>query len=336
METEENKPEFVKSELAKYDEGYVPEYRNRNMAVEVVDTGKDPVEDQNGNETDGEKVVAQAQEAQPVSQVEKKEDNSKCGPGKIVISMTGKALKEVLAVIKTADEEALFKFTKDGISVKVIDPAHVAMVSVNIPRDSLSEYWYKTEADEIRAAIDVDRLAKLMPYGAKDAIQLTIETKNDKSEKGLTVSNGSITATVSLLDENSVLDPRIPTLNMTQYAVLPAIKFRDVLRTAVLITDAVRIEYNTETVRIRAITEEESVDTVFTRDDMKELKVMEPGKSAYPLDYLVNIMKTVKADEIRISLKDDYPMRIESYLMPSTGGEKNINVDFLLAPRMEE
>ncbi len=336
-ETKETKPEFVKSELAKYDEGFVPEYRNRKMTVEIVDAGKIPDVSENDSVTGGEKVVAQTQEAQPATPIEKKEKkNISYGPGKINVGLTGKTLKEVLAVIKAADTEAVFKFRKDGISVLVIDPDHVMMASMEIPKNSLIEYWYDTEADKVRVGLDVERLMKLMPYNKDDAIDLHIETYNNAARGKLTVDNGSIKAAVDTLDVESIKDLREPLISTDDYAVLPAKKFRDVLRTAALITDHVKIEFDRETVTVRTESDDGSAETVFSRDEMKELKVTNPGKAVYPLDYLINIMKTVKTDEIKISLKQDYPIKIESYLMPSRGGEKNIYVKYLLAPRMEE
>ncbi len=337
-ETKETKPEFVKNELAKYDEGFVPEYHNRKMAVEIVDAGDNSDVSENDTTTGREKVVAQTQEAQPVVKVDEKKEKKDIsyGPGKINVSLTGKTLKEVFAVVRAADTEAVFKFSKDGISVIVIDPGSVMMVDLEIPKNSLIEYWYDTEADRIKVGLDVERLMKLMPYNKDDVIDLHIETYNNEARGKLTVDNGSIKAAVDTLSVESIRDPRVPLISTVDYAVLPAKKFRDVLRTAELITDSVRIEFDRDAVTVRAGSDDGSAETVFSKDEMKELKVINPGKAAYPTEYLSKIMKTVKADEIKISLKQDYPTIIESYLMPSRGGEKNINVRYLLAPRMEE
>lgn len=338
----EEKKEPETRELAEYDEGFVPEYHKRKMSVEIVDAGENPDANQNDAATGGERVVAQIQEAQPVANVEKKYNN-RCGPGKIQIMMAGKALKEVLGAIKAifyskyGSSEVKFRATENGMTVAQIDPSHVAMVTVEMPKDSFVGYWYDTQAESVDIALDVDRLSKLMTYNKDDVITLEVKTDHDKAEKTLTVDNGSTKASMSVLDEDAVFVPRIPALMPTKdFAVLPPKKFQGALRTAVLISDAARITFDKETLKVGAKSGEESAETVFTKDEMKEFQVNEPGKVLYPIECLQRMVNAIKGtDEFRMTLKEDYPAKIDFYLPVGRGATEKIHITYFLAPRME-
>ena len=328
----EEKKEPETRELAEYDEGFVPEYHKRKMRVEIVNAGENPDANQNDAATGGERVVAQTQEVQPASV---KKEASPEMTGKIRITMTGDTLKDVLAAVKVVNTDVKFQIRQDGINITQIDPAHICLIKVEIPRTAMMEYWSDTGDMTTDITLDAERLSKLMTFRNGDQVTLELETMKQKTVNA-TIDNGSIKTKINLLDEYTVTVPRIPQFTSGDFAVLPTKRFTETLRTAKLISDAIKITFDRETVTMKASSSEEASETVFTTYEMKELVVTEPGKVLYPLEYLEKIAKIArKTDEIRMTLKEDYPTTIDFYLPVGRGATEKIHITYFLAPRME-
>ena len=67
-------------------------------------------------------------------------------------------LKEVVDVISTLVDEAKFNVTKDGVSVKAVDPAHVAMVDLGLERGAFDAF----RADDGELGLDMDKVKEVL------------------------------------------------------------------------------------------------------------------------------------------------------------------------------
>ena len=56
------------------------------------------------------------------------------------LTISVKNLKEIADLLNTVVTEAKFKIDANGVSVKAVDPAHVAMMSIDIP-GSYDSIW---------------------------------------------------------------------------------------------------------------------------------------------------------------------------------------------------
>ncbi|GAG25020.1 unnamed protein product, partial [marine sediment metagenome] len=64
-------------------------------------------------------------------------------------------IKALIDVTHSLVEEAKFNITPKGISLRAYDPAHVAMVDINIKDTAFEEY----KAEEMELGIDIDKLS---------------------------------------------------------------------------------------------------------------------------------------------------------------------------------
>ena len=67
-------------------------------------------------------------------------------------------LKEVVDVVSTLGDEAKFNIGKDAVTVKAVDPAHVAMVDLSLDRAAFDGY----KADEGELGIDMDKMKEIL------------------------------------------------------------------------------------------------------------------------------------------------------------------------------
>ncbi|WP_153280140.1 hypothetical protein [Thermoplasma sp. Kam2015] len=334
VEKEEKENETETSGLMIYDEGFVPEWKIRREAANTDEaTGE-----KDSASSDQEKAVAQSEEALPVA-VSKTTERTEYNDAKIEVMIQERILKDVLNTIRVLGiSEVRINADKDGMGVRQITPDHVALVSLSIPRESLIMYHYNTMAESIEFALDVDELYKLISsYPKNDTLTLSVPIFNQEAQGKLIVqSYNGTTAEMDLIEKDAISIPRIPDIKVEDYAVMPTKKFRDTMKTIKHFSDVAHIKFDTETVKISTHTYGDSninTETVFTRDDIKEMLVREPGWVEYPVDYLSQMANGIKSTEFRMTLKKDYPVRIDFELIAEAGGD-NIKVTYLLAPRI--
>src|ERR1041384_4674923 len=112
-------------------------------------------------------------------------------------------LKTILDAVSTLVDEAKIQVTAEGISLKAVDPAHVAMVDLSIGKKAFQEY----KATELELGIDLDKPNDILKLaGAQDVIDL--EYKEDAHR--LVFRVGHITRRMSLVDTANLGDPKVP------------------------------------------------------------------------------------------------------------------------------
>ena len=83
-------------------------------------------------------------------------------------------LKGIIDVISPLVNEIKLNITPKGISIRAVDPAHVAMVDLEVKSDAFEEF----KAKEIELGIDMDKLGSIMRLStAGDMVSL--EYDND-------------------------------------------------------------------------------------------------------------------------------------------------------------
>ena len=93
-----------------------------------------------------------------------------------------KNLKEIADLLNTIVSEAKLTLKKDGVTIKAVDPAHVAMVSLEIPSGSFELYDLDAEED---ISLDIERLKSILKLASSgDVISITKEKDRLKFEMG--------------------------------------------------------------------------------------------------------------------------------------------------------
>ena len=67
-------------------------------------------------------------------------------------------LKGIIDVTSPLVNEVKFNINSKGIFLRAVDPAHVAMIDLNIDKKAFEEY----KADEMELGIDIDKLSSIM------------------------------------------------------------------------------------------------------------------------------------------------------------------------------
>lgn len=233
-------------------------------------------------------------------------------------------LKEVVDVVSTLVDEAKFTVTKKGIEVKVVDPAHVAMIDLSLSKGGFEEF----KASDVELGVDIDKTKEVLRL-AKPGDMIYLEHDEDRNR--LIFKVGNITRRMSLVDTSGMSDPKVPNLNLPVKVVVKTEEIRQGIRASESVSDHIALVANADGFEMISEGDTDSVNLKLGKDLLEELECKEDTRSLFPLDYFSNIIKTLAtASIITMHMGSDYPVKIEF----SIANEKG-EVTYLLAPRIE-
>ncbi|MEM0139947.1 MAG: DNA polymerase sliding clamp [Ferroplasma sp.] len=242
------------------------------------------------------------------------------------INISVRNLKDVVDMLGTVVTEAKFKITSTGISVNAVDPAHVAMVSLEIPRDAFLEFEVESE-EEI--SVDLEKIKGIIKLASSNDSIIIV-----KEKEKLKFEIGTIVKSISLIDNDQVTTPRVPQIEAEDYVIMGKADLERGLRAAEDVSDAIRLTITGDSFSAKSMSDSDESEMIMPRELLKEIVCKGTIKSSYPLDYLLKLVKSISPNEdIKISFKNDYPLTIEFNL--GVDANERIKGRFLLAPRME-
>ncbi len=233
-------------------------------------------------------------------------------------------LKEVVDVVSTLVDEAKFNIGKDAVTIKAVDPAHVAMLDLSLDRSAFDTY----KADEGELGMDMDKMKEILRLAkAGDLISLV----HDEDKNRLVVTVGNTTRRMSLVDTAGMSDPKVPSLNLPAKLTVRTEELRQGIRASESISDHIALKASSTGFEIVSEGDTDSVSHVVPKDLLEELQAKDAVRSLYPLDYFSNMVKAItSAPTVTLYLGSDYPVKLEFKIAGGKG-----DVKYLLAPRIE-
>ena len=236
-----------------------------------------------------------------------------------------KSFYNILDVLSKIVDEVSFTIREDGVTAIALDPAHVAMIRLDLPVDSFVEY--EVEDGEVKLGFNVANTAKILKRGKKGD-KLDIEVTDEYVTWSIV---GATIKRYKLLNLD-VPVPEVPEaqLEFNVHVAMIVDPFKNALKDAEAVGDTVELEAPDENTLIIRGVGAAVAETKIRSDSpaVVEFEVKEPSKSAYSIDYLKNVVSLTKvADTIVVEFSSEMPLRLEFQL--PTGGK----VLYLLAPK---
>jgi proliferating cell nuclear antigen len=233
-------------------------------------------------------------------------------------------LREVTDVISTLVDEAKFNLSPDSLSVRAVDPAHVAMVDMVLNKAAFEEY----KADEGELGIDLDKMKEVLRLAKTGDV---IQIDHDEDRNRLVVHVGNITRHMSLVDTAGMSDPKVPNLDLPAKVVVRTDELRQGIKASESVSDHIALIAHPEGFEMISEGDADTVRLELPKDLLDELQCKEKVRSLFPLDYFSNMVKAISsASTATIYLGNDYPVRIEFAMAGDSG-----KATYLLAPRIE-
>ncbi len=233
-------------------------------------------------------------------------------------------LKDSIESLSVLVDEARFRISPEGIAVRAVDPANVAMVTLDLAASAFDEF----NANDCEIGMDLTKLTDALSLIDKnDKVMIELD---DMSQK-LAIHIAGLSYTLSLLDPSTIrADPRIPQLDLPAEVVMNGKDLRRAVKASEKISDHMLFGIEGDLFYMEAEGDTDRVRVEMTRDQLIDLKP-EDTHSLFSLDYLSDIVKPVaKSNEVHLEFGMDFPIKISTNFANSV-----LKVSYLLAPRIE-
>jgi len=233
-------------------------------------------------------------------------------------------LRELVEVIGTLVDEAKFTFTKDELTTKAVDPAHVAMVELVVSKNAFEKY----KSDDLELGIHLDKLRSILKL-TKPGDEVSLHYDDEKNR--LVIQVGNITRTMSLVDTAGMSEPKVHKLNLPASVSIKVQELTQGIKASESISDHLALVITPDGFEMSSEAESDSTHLKVPKEALTELKCKENVRSLFPLDYFTNMVKAASsADTVTMHLGTDFPVKLEFSIAQGHG-----NVKYLLAPRIE-
>ncbi|MFQ5998002.1 MAG: proliferating cell nuclear antigen (pcna) [Candidatus Bathyarchaeia archaeon] len=246
-----------------------------------------------------------------------------------VIIADGKTWKNFLSAISTLVEEATFSIANEGVSLRAMDPSHVAMVDFESPKESFQEY----SCDEaIKLCVDVPDMLKLMRR--VDAGE-TLELSHDpKAAQLLMKLVGKFTRKFSIPTlQPSTSDMPTPKLSFDAKIKMDADSLNDAITDIGAVSEQIKFEANTEKLIMSGVSETGNVVIEFDKGNQAviDYQVGTDVKALYGVNFLQDMIRAgaVSSKLVKVEFSADKPIKID-FELPQQG-----KLVYYLAPRLE-
>jgi len=237
-----------------------------------------------------------------------------------------KLLEGVVAAVCTVVDEATFRVEPEGLKLRAINPSHVAMVDLELPKEAFDEYECADAHTVCVSVADLLKFLRRVGRGESVAIsgggeRLTVEVQGRYDRK--------FSMPVLQPQEGEL---QVPKMSVDVRAKVSTAGLRQALEDAALAGGDIRVEADSEKLAFHAA----SSGTVDAHIELPkgetliEVEARAPSKAVYSLELLLETVKAASAlsDVATLELSSDMPLKAE---FPADRGR----LTFYLAPKVE-
>ena len=234
-------------------------------------------------------------------------------------------LKKLVSRVEKLETEIKITIGKDGISTKVVDPAHVALVNLEIPKkDFYTGYSavnksvdYKVK-DEFDIGIDIGRLDRKFLKLISEYDYVTGYIIGNM----LYLDTDDVHSKITLLDTAGMPDPKMPDLEFEVNAKVDSSNLGILMKATGDTSDYLTLIADEKGLYSIIEDDEDNIKIDLTKD------VKGKGKALYSCDYFGNIVGGI-GSKVNLQFSTDQPIKITGDVYDSG------KFEYLLAPRIE-
>ena len=235
-------------------------------------------------------------------------------------------LSDALDPITAIVEECKLQLNDDGLSIRSVDPANVAMCHMEINTHAFESY----EASSETLGINLDRFTDVLSMA--DSGDLVHVALNEETRK-LDIDIGGLSYTLALIDPDSIRqEPDIPDLDLPATIILEGEQISRGVSAADLCSDHVSLQAaaDDQTFFINAEGDTDDVSLALGDDELLSAQVAESCESMFSLDYLSDMERAMPTDvEVSLLLGSEVPVKLRYSI-----ADGDVSVVNMLAPRI--
>jgi proliferating cell nuclear antigen len=237
-------------------------------------------------------------------------------------------LRAVVEAIKPIVDEAVFTATSEGITFRAMDASHVSLLDISWKRDGFIEY--ECNEGEVTFGVRIDELLKLLRRIDREQ---QVEISIADGEMQLTASEGKKTRNykLKLLDASKSDTTPVPKLSFNTRVTMLYHTLVDALKDIDVISSIVEIYTNEALIKFYGKGDAGDAEVVYWQDENTSIEMfnVKESKTAYSLEYLLQMLNAVDADNVILEYSSKMPLRLQ-FLLPF-----RCDMQYYLAPRAE-
>ncbi|HUW67410.1 MAG TPA: DNA polymerase sliding clamp, partial [Candidatus Nanoarchaeia archaeon] len=201
-------------------------------------------------------------------------------------------LKETIEAVSSIVDEAKINLTPDGLSIRAVDPANVAMVDLTLKPGAFEEFT----ATDGEIGVDLNRLNDILGMAEKAE---TVELELDEETHKLVVKMSGLTYNISLLDPSSIRkEPKVPKLDLPAKIVLAGAELRRAIKAAEKVSDHMCMGVDGDIFYLEAEGDSDRMRLDMKKDQLISLDSGD-ARALFSLDYLSDMIKSAgKSNEV--------------------------------------
>jgi len=241
-----------------------------------------------------------------------------------------KLWKDLMTAISTLIDEATFNITPNEITLRAMDPSHVAMIDFAWPKTSFEDYICDQPT---KLCVNISEMLKLLRgVGSGESIELFIDEQSGRLNMQL---KGKYTRTFSLATLDTVGEEApTPKITFNAKTKLTTEVLKQSMDDASTVSDHVSLEASADKLVIKATGDLGSakIELDKTSEALLGIEVKEEAKATFSLSYLTEIIKAASttSDVATMEFSTNMPIRLD-FELPQGG-----RLQYFLAPRIEQ
>jgi proliferating cell nuclear antigen len=248
------------------------------------------------------------------------------------------AFSKVLDALLVLVNEAAFDFSDEKLYLRVMDPSHVAMVELSMPRELFEEWSVPAPAGKpVRLCMNLESVKKLIGSRVRKDDSIALKYTTTESSFALTLqSKNQRNYKILKLESEEVVTPA-PKINFRARRRLVLGSFLELLKDAEKTADhaVIVMDMNSTDIRnsfkIRAGGDLGNYEGTMSDEDLLDGATNEPTKTTFSLSYLKPIVEALHkiTDIVDLELSTDLPIKL------SVNIGFNGTLTYYMAPRIE-
>jgi proliferating cell nuclear antigen len=251
------------------------------------------------------------------------------------VTKTPEMWKSISSAIMTIVEEAHFEASQQGLTFRLMDPSHIALIDINWPSSAFEKFHCPSV---IKFGVRIDEFSKVIKrVEANDSVELNVQNNllNIKTSGGYQRNYK-----MKLIESAASSSSPVPQMTFDSKIVLGPAILDKILADIGVISEQITIDTTMPTHDKAAIFSGTSdkgevrvtLDDKSKIENLQEINVKENSKSTYTIDYISKIIRAIgfQSDLVTIEYSSKKPLKMEFKLADV------VKLLFYLAPRVQD
>lgn len=235
--------------------------------------------------------------------------------------------RDCISAVGALVDEGLFNITKEGISLKAMDPSSISMVSFFMPAKAFSKF---TIDKNTGIGINLENLGKILSRTREDEA-LVMKDSDSKLSMEFIGPGSRRRYKLQMIDVKKSVEKE-PNVEFDANVELSGDPLKDILKDASLLSSYISFKAAKDQFTTSAHGDSGELEELHSKDGAVVRKI-DAGKNAdavFNLEFLENMVKSCPlGNSVSISMKSNEPLRL-SYKI----GDADLS--YFLAPYMED